>query len=352
VTTPSRKRFGFTLIELLVVIAIIAILIALLVPAVQKVREAAARTQCINNLKQIGLALQSYHDANKTLPPGLARFTTGGVGNSPATFWSYFILPYIDQAPLFATIPLQQSPDWSSGNYLVAQQAQLAAYRCPSTSDQVTYASGTNPAVSAFGVNPNRYAISYAAVQSGSLNNPASAAGSGENMLYADDSAYTVGQGFMGWGQDTSNPYRSDGAFGQNTMVKLVQVTDGTSNTVAVGERVRVIPFSASYTNYPDNATPSCQSEYGTWAMGTNLAANMQHQAVGTTGTPFNYLPANFADRFSETNAAACYSSMHTGGVNFVFLDGTVHFLSTNTSASVRLAIGTIAGAEVATFDQ
>src|SRR5215212_568798 len=97
------KRRAFTLIELLVVIAIIAILIALLVPAVQKVREAAARTQCINNLKQIGLSLHAYHDVNKALPPGLARTTTGGVGNGPATFWSYFILPYIDQQPLHSS---------------------------------------------------------------------------------------------------------------------------------------------------------------------------------------------------------------------------------------------------------
>src|SRR6478672_9331460 len=109
-----KRRSGFTLIELLVVIAIIAILIALLVPAVQKVRDAAARTQCINNLKQIGLAFQSYHDTNKVLPPALARFDhmdDGGPYN--ATFWSYFILPYIDQAPLYASIPFLQQPDWT-----------------------------------------------------------------------------------------------------------------------------------------------------------------------------------------------------------------------------------------------
>src|SRR3989440_983437 len=95
-----RRRGAFTLIELLVVIAIIAILIALLVPAVQKVREAAARTQCVNNMKQIGLALQGYHDANKVFPPGLARKGIGdeGTGKS-AFFWSWFILPYIEQGP-------------------------------------------------------------------------------------------------------------------------------------------------------------------------------------------------------------------------------------------------------------
>src|SRR5437879_5601466 len=101
----SRK--AFTLIELLVVIAIIAILIALMVPAVQKVREAAARTQCINNLKQIGLAMHNFHDTNRRLPPGYMA-TAAYPGTSPGWGWAAYILPYLDQMPLYNQINFQQ----------------------------------------------------------------------------------------------------------------------------------------------------------------------------------------------------------------------------------------------------
>jgi len=97
------KRRGFTLIELLVVIAIIAILIALLVPAVQKVRESAARTQCSNNLRQVGIALHSYHDTAKHLPQGGTQSPAGGYGHS----WWVLILPHIEQAPLYTKFDIK-----------------------------------------------------------------------------------------------------------------------------------------------------------------------------------------------------------------------------------------------------
>jgi prepilin-type N-terminal cleavage/methylation domain-containing protein len=123
---PKHPRRGFTLIELLVVIAIIAILIALLVPAVQKVREAAARTQSTNNLKQIGLACQSFHDANKRLPYNGLFITPVGqtqyiaaatAGNAASGSWAFQILPYIDQAPLF--------------NSAAAPNMGIAVFMCP-----------------------------------------------------------------------------------------------------------------------------------------------------------------------------------------------------------------------------
>src|SRR5262245_52265037 len=116
--TARNRKAGFTLIELLVVIAIIAILIALLVPAVQKVREAAARTQCGDNLKQIGLACHNYHDVNKKLPPGLsvifcqtygAAATDGSCGGLDPTY--AFLLPYLEQENVFKTINFTVTPD-------------------------------------------------------------------------------------------------------------------------------------------------------------------------------------------------------------------------------------------------
>jgi len=127
--TLQQRSKGFTLIELLVVIAIIAILIALLVPAVQKVREAAARTQSINNLKQIGLAFHSYHDTIKSLP---TNGNGAAINNTPTSgSWAFQILPYIEQAPLFA-------------NTVLLNGAGIATYMCPGRGRNPTATSGTS----------------------------------------------------------------------------------------------------------------------------------------------------------------------------------------------------------------
>src|ERR1019366_7903974 len=146
----------------------------------------------------------------------MARFDNGDDGGPyKATFWSYFILPYIDQGPLFASIPFVQFPDWSTGNYLAAVQTPIAVFRCPSTTDSLNYTTTTGSTI------PNRYPISYALNCTGSLGNPYATVanfpvttalpngntGSIECMLYEDDGNWTPTGAFNGWGYYTNNDY-------------------------------------------------------------------------------------------------------------------------------------------------
>ncbi len=134
-------RSGFTLVELLVVIAIIGILIALLLPAVQAAREAARRSQCTNNLKQLGLALHNYHDANTKLPPGWLQKYVGTALSSTGWGWGSFVLPFVEQQSLFDIIQPGQGSLWAATAEvakLAAMQQELKAYRCPSDIQTVT----------------------------------------------------------------------------------------------------------------------------------------------------------------------------------------------------------------------
>jgi prepilin-type N-terminal cleavage/methylation domain-containing protein/prepilin-type processing-associated H-X9-DG protein len=333
VDVRQRPR-AFTLIELLVVIAIIAILIGLLLPAVQKVREAAARMKCQNNMKQLGIAMHAYHDVQMRLPPGYAR-AVRAEGVSPATFWSHFILPYIEQGNIFSQTPLTTTPNWADGgNYQNAAQAQIQMFRCPSTSDLPTYNSQ--------GIT-TRFAISYAGVQTGEVGNPASSSGSGEWGAHLDDSGWT-GSGFDD--APTTNLYRFTGPLSYNSKVKLTAITDGTSNTVLLGERYRIMETTVDQWTALTGA-----DRHGTWAMGTPNINNAVQMAIGSIGVPLNYnqnLTTASGQEFNKT--ALAFSSRHSGGVNFVLADGSVKFLTTATTDSVRLGLGSIAGGEVFTM--
>jgi prepilin-type processing-associated H-X9-DG protein len=224
-----------------------------------------------------------------------------------------------------------QTPNWSAGNYVAAAQAQLSIFRCPATTDQFTYhtTSGGNIFT--------RYAISYAAVTSGSLCNPSSLYGAAETMYNSDDGSYVYSGGFNSWGTFEGSRFRRDGAFYQNSTVRLLDVDTGTSNVVAVGERVRLITNSAYY--------PQNNNEYGTWAMGSNSANQFMMGALGTTGAPFNHNCQAMGTCSNESEAyttAGCFSSMHSGGVLFVYLDGHVDYFTNDTSDDVRYTIGVI----------
>jgi prepilin-type N-terminal cleavage/methylation domain-containing protein/prepilin-type processing-associated H-X9-DG protein len=328
---------GFTLIELLVVIAIIATLIGLLVPAVQKVREAASRMQCQNNLKQLGLALHSYHDVNRTLPPSCWRQGIRDPANYPnlpynpsAYHWSYLLLPYIEQGNLQRTIPLVQNPNWLAGPYLASLQTALPLMRCPSTTDLEFY-DDTYSTHNFGGTVPHRYAVSYGVVISGSIGNP-STSRHGEQESYLDDGSPGNPVGPLGYPQLVAS--RFDGPFNQNTLYSFRNISDGLSNTAAIGER---------YRTDPNNVTGG----WGFWAVGDPTAEDRHCHFSGTTGIPFNVLVTPTNNNNNRKINYAGFRSRHDGGVNFVFLDGSVHFLTDSTSDAVRLAIGTRAGGEV-----
>lgn len=298
VATQFSRRRGFTLIELLVVIAIIAVLIALLLPAVQQAREAARRTQCKNNLKQIGLALHNYHDALNTLPPGY-MIGSGTVYSFNTTYpgWGLYILPYIDQAPLYNQFNGCVIP-WGPLNNLAS--TVLPGFKCPSDtgSDLIT---GSPVAARA-----NFIANNGATVRptlTGAVCAP------GANMI-------TQAPAF--------DPSSSAGVFGANSKCNFMRVTDGLSNTIFVGERMSAGSIGgvggggdSTWVGCDDNVT---QNVGGAGATAKNAASAV----LGECGVVPNT---------ANTTAAGGvfgFSSRHTGGAHFLFGDGTVRFISSN----------------------
>lgn len=304
----SRNRFGFTLIELLVVIAIIAILVALLLPAVQQAREAARRTQCKNNLKQIGIALHNYHDVHSIFPPGCVdsnRATnspTDAQNNLNGLAWSVFLLPMLDQAPLYNQIDTQTGGfafSWQDKNFdgsltdpIDAARTVIPAYICPS--DPM---GGINTDMSNLGKSNYKANAGRGAVQTTTSGNPAGA---------------------------------KNGMFFENSNRRFRDVTDGTSNTMLVSEKT---------TQDDPTGTNLCGGTRCTWAGGiwigprhitssatwhtslrlldiTNVGGESLTYGLGTS-------TATWAD---DWIAKGC----HVGGLQITMGDGSVRFISNN----------------------
>jgi prepilin-type N-terminal cleavage/methylation domain-containing protein/prepilin-type processing-associated H-X9-DG protein len=325
-----RTRRGFTLIELLVVIAIIAILIGLLLPAVQKVREAAARAKCSNNLKQLMLGIHGFHDANNKLPPGCNRIQVGDTTGAAegALFWTYYILPYIEQGPLFNAMPAAVPPDFTNAGVLNAAQSFVPVYRCPSSTDAETYSVTEN------GVTiPSRRGASYGVVLSGVIGNPTTPTGayngSGENHNHMDD-GNNGGAGAFG---NRLAHARFDGTFNQGSEVTLTSIVDGTSNTVGVGERYRMSALTT--------ASASSNSQVGYWQVASVSSRNGHAQFGGSLGIPINTTNTGLTIQW------AGFSSRHTGGANFALMDGSVRFLRDSTPDNTRRALATKTGGDV-----
>jgi len=264
--SSACARRGFTLIELLVVIAIIALLIGLLLSAVQKVREAALRMKCQNNLKQIGLALHSYHDTAQGFPQAYAAF---GPFNTPDNVmhksWITFLLPFIEQQ---ATANL---------GYPANEKVILALFGCPS-----------DP-------------------RTGTLGKFGSSLGALTSYCAVDGSVCKFNAASVG---GVGLP--TDGVLYGGSHVPLTDITDGTSETVMVGER----PPAASLT-------------WGWWTWGafdSALAAENLYGDPhgGSCPLPQVYSPGQITREYDSLH----YWSLHTGGANWILADGSVHFLT------------------------
>jgi prepilin-type N-terminal cleavage/methylation domain-containing protein/prepilin-type processing-associated H-X9-DG protein len=314
----KKMRLAFTLIELLVVIAIIAILIALLLPAVQQAREAARRTQCKNNLKQLGLALHNYHDTYRVFPAACFKVLIQDAAAPPeekqSTHWGSMILPYMDQAPMYNSMRWGSYPMiWDNGPNLAARQTRLEMIRCPSAGELPLYAQVDSESPRA-NIGNNLAPCNYGVVSSGTLGNPAVSAEATHNRNHMDDGGPTHS--------------RFNGAFAQNLCYGIRDLTDGASNTVGVGERCRQ---AASDT---DNTQ---RRQY--FFLGSPNARNEHASFSGSIGVTLNSTTGDYG--------YAGFQSNHTGGAQFLLLDGSVRFISENLDHLVRRALGTRSAGEV-----
>jgi prepilin-type processing-associated H-X9-DG protein/prepilin-type N-terminal cleavage/methylation domain-containing protein len=300
----KRQSRAFTLIELLVVISIIGLLIALLLPAVQAAREAARRSQCVNNLKQIGVALHNYEGLHHAFPPGyVSNFRADGTDTGPGWGWAAMLLPQMEQKPLFDTVNFSRPIEDPSN--LTGRLPLLGAYLCPSDSTKSSWwAMVRNPS----GI-PTQRICQLA---------PANYVG-----VYG-----------------TSDPgIDGDGIFFRNSQVGVRDVTDGTSQTIAVGER----SHSLGEATWTGSVTDAVLFPVDNDGVGYPRAEGGPGMVLGHAGG--RYGPG---DPNGEVNQ---FYSLHSGGVNFLFADGHVAFLKTTMNNKTFRAFATRGGGEAISGD-
>ncbi len=345
----SKSRTGFTLIELLVVITIIGVLIALLLPAVQAAREAARRSQCTNNLKQIGLALHNYESMHGAFPSG-GESTYYGV-TPPATQFvdgtSTFtkILPYLDQNNTFNTYNFSFEYNDIRGFNGTAVATRVAVYTCPSSPNSGAYNGVPDP---------QGNGLRFARTDYGPT-------------CYTDiDPQGLPNAAYVGTATPLRNKLtRMDGLLAAG-MTPIASVRDGLSNTIAIGEDAGrddycLSPYDESYlgpqfTNAPRANIPTGQRRYWRWAEADN--------AFGVSGMPNNKFrpdrelspyqtpPGTLKTAGNNAGANDELFSFHSGGVNTLFGDGSVKFIKETISPVALRALVTRAGGEVVSSDQ
>lgn len=298
-------RAGFTLVELLVVIAIIGVMVGLLLPAVQAAREAARRMSCSNNFKQLGLALHNYHDTYKVFPPGyiLQDVTGGGTldynGQGSSWGWGAALLPFMEQGALsdslaVGAIPLTRALQDPSPTLTIMQQP-VASFRCPSDT-----APATNTGHQLLGMSGNR-----AVATSNYIGNNTSHKWHSGGRL----TGYSTGE-TGGWSPPGAS-HAPTGLFWRQSKMGMRDITDGTSNTIAFGERSWQL-------NNPAGLPFNCNAAvvFGTSHNNEQLTIR---QNLGAGSVAIN---------MPSSQCIYGFSSRHPGGAQFALADGSVRFIS------------------------
>jgi prepilin-type N-terminal cleavage/methylation domain-containing protein/prepilin-type processing-associated H-X9-DG protein len=306
---------AFTLIELLVVIAIVGVLISLLLPAVQKVREAANRVKCENNLKQLAMAAHQYHDARGAFPPGLHMgIDMGGGRYAEGTAWMVELLPYFEQDNLYRKWDYDDFGNNVAGGTDSTTAQLIPIHRCPS--DPV-------------------------------------------NRLVYFNSKLPEARGFYGLGSYCGNAGRRsyppdqltmDGIFSLDSNVRLADVTDGSSSTLFFGERSHRDPEYDRIAVVWPSMYPI--ADQGAWAsvVAADRTGGPLFENTLSAAVPINYQVSSSApvgDLPSRNDRLCAFGSLHPGGANFALVDGSVRFLSDSTPLSILQALSTRAGGEV-----
>ena len=290
--TAAPRRSAFTLIELLVVIAIIAILIGLLLPAVQKVREAAARMKCSNNLKQLGVGMHAYHSAYEKFPMGQGPGVGSGLG------WKIQILPYLEQENVFRQVAMNDV-----FNSAVLQNLVVQTFVCPSSNLEAV----PTPVPSWYSSAVRHQVSSYIGIMGASPDPAGRTTGTIYNSNYG------------GW-------WANSGMLLANEQVSVLGCTDGTSNTFMIGEQSTSVGTNDYRSRYYSPwggftqgcAVGSCPAGADTWGMGlTNVAYAPNSQTAGA-GANITY------------GGNTILNSRHTNGVNMLRTDGSVQFVNSS----------------------
>lgn len=345
-----RRRVGLTLVELLVVVAIIAVLAGMLVPAVQAARESARRTNCANNLRQCGIALQRHHEQHGRFPPG------GGADQPPfgtryagwGSSWLVYILPYVEQDVLFSQMQFTGASGWSNPNFQVLGGKMIGTYRCPST-PLPEWGREWGASI------PNSMLATYVGI-SGIIG------GSGPTILpgYTEARANPGATGWTGAG----------GVLFPNSQITAAHVRDGMSNTLAASEHAGVMiatdgsrqPWASSYgygfgigaavVDRPPNYRVNGDNRAFQMTTIRYAINNANNSGVGWplgSSTPYGYGTSGSlvytGDCWATGVGWACanipLNSPHAGGVNAALCDGSNRFLSDTTALEVLARLAT-----------